>query len=270
MTRQPSPRPAPRPDHRRVRLLGYPVDAIDLDGLLCLVDEMVASGGRHTIGYANVHTINQALEHPEVTEFWKTADLVYCDGGGIRMGARLLGQSLPERMTGADWIWDLASHAAAAGHGLYWIGGREGVAAEACRRLRAAAPALRVRGSHHGYFDKRGPESDDLVAEVNASGAEIVIVGLGTPLQERWILAHRRALEAPVVWAVGATADFVAGAVRRGPALLHDHGFEWLARLLVEPRRLWQRYLIGNSQFLLRIARHRLSRGGAGTADPRL
>jgi N-acetylglucosaminyldiphosphoundecaprenol N-acetyl-beta-D-mannosaminyltransferase len=131
------------------------------------------------------------------------------------------------------------------------------VADAAAGRLQEAHPGLRVVGTHHGYFHGDEGGSEAVIDRINGAGADVVLVGFGTPLQERWIAAHRGRIEAPVVWAIGATADFVAGHVPRGPAVLHQHGLEWLARLTVEPRRLWRRYLVGNTRYLARLARAR-------------
>ena len=248
------------PTGERIDLLGFPVHAHDLRSLLQVVDDMLDSGGRFTVGYANVHSLNQASEHPDVAEFIRTADVIYCDGNGIRLGAALLGASMPARMTGADWIWDLAQHAADRGARVFWLGGREGVASTASRRLQRAVPDLEVVGTHHGYFDKDGTESEGVVEQINRAAPDIVLVGFGTPMQERWVLDHRATIDAPLVWVLGATADFISGQVSRGPSLLYDHGFEWLSRLLVEPQRLWQRYLLGNTRFLIHVLRERRSR----------
>ncbi len=255
------PRPLPG---QRTELLGLPVHAHDLSSLLATVDRRGGGGGGNRWPYANVHTVNTALEQPDVARFMRSADLIYCDGNGIRLGAWLGGQQLPPRMTGADWIADLGRLAADRGYRLFWLGGAEGVAEAAARRLTELAPGLAVAGTHHGYIDKRGPQTDAVVDQINESGADIVLVGFGTPLQERWIAEHRDRLDAPVVWALGATADFLSGHVSRGPALLHQHGAEWLARLLVDPRRLWRRYLIGNTRYLTRVAADRWAhrRGG--------
>ena len=252
--------PGHPPTGERIELLGFPVHVHDLRSLFRTVDSMIDSGGRFTVGYANVHSLNQATEHPEVAEFIRSSDVVYCDGNGIRLGAALLGDALPARITGADWIWDLARHAAERGHRVFWLGGRDGVADAATERLHRAIPDLDVVGTHHGFFDKQGADSDGVVEQINRATPDIVLVGFGTPLQERWVLEHRGAIDAPVVWVLGATADFISGQVSRGPSLLYDHGFEWLSRLLVEPRRLWQRYLVGNTQFLARVLQERRAR----------
>ncbi len=236
----------------RVDLLGIGIDPIDRTGLLARVGQLVAARGRATVAYVNVHVMNVAATDPPLRVFLAAADLVYCDGGGVVLGARLLGGALPERMTGADWIWDLAARAEAAGWRIFWLGGEPGVAAEAARRLLERHPALAI-ATEQGFV------TDDatVVAAINRYAPDVVLVGMGTPVQERWVAKNRAALDAPVVWVTGATADFVSGRVARGPEWLHQRQ-EWLARLLVDPRRLWRRYLVGNAVFLARVARARV------------
>ncbi|MES2639782.1 MAG: WecB/TagA/CpsF family glycosyltransferase [Myxococcota bacterium] len=237
---------------RRVDILGIGVDSVDRGGLLARVGDHVAARGRATVAYVNVHVLNVAAHDDALRAFLDTADLVYCDGGGVVLGARLLGAALPERMTGADWIWDLAARAEAAGWRIFWMGGEPGVAAEAARRLCERHPTLRI-ATEHGFIH----DASAVVATINRFAPDIVLVGMGTPVQERWVATNRAAIDAPVVWVTGATADFVSGKVARGPAWLHDRQ-EWLARLLVDPRRLWRRYLVGNTVFLARVLRARV------------
>lgn len=241
---------------RRVEVLGVGVDPVDRAGLLDGVARLVAARGRATVAYVNVHVLDVAHRDEALRRFLHAADLVYCDGGGVVLGARLLGKSLPERMTGADWIWDLAARAEAAGWRIYWMGGEPGVAAEAARRLRERHPRLQI-ATEHGFHADAQP----VVAAMNAFAPDIVLVGMGTPLQERWVTTNRAAIDAPVVWVTGATADFVSGHVSRGPRWLHDRQ-EWLARLLVDPKRLWRRYLVGNTVFLARVFVTRARRPG--------
>src|SRR5205823_1182075 len=107
--------------------------------------------------------------------------------------------------------------------------------------LRVRFPGLRISGCADGFDLHAG-----LVDEINAAKPDIVLVGMGTPRQELWITAHRHAIQAPVVWAVGALFGFVTGQIPRGPHWMTSHGLEWLCRLAVEPRKLWRRYVVGN------------------------
>ena len=231
----------------RIEVLDLPVDVLDLEALLEKVAALVDRGSA-TIGYLNIHVANLAAKDPDLTAFLQGLDVCYCDGEGIRLGARILGEKLPVRMTGADWIWPLAERAEGKWR-LFWLGGEPGVTAEAASVLQGRHPGLEI-DTDHGFHVPGGQEA--LLGRINGFQPDIVLVGMGTPVQEKWVETWRDRVDAPVVWCLGATADFVAGHVDRGPAILHQNQ-EWLARLLVDPRRLWKRYLVGNMRFLGRI-----------------
>ncbi len=239
----------------RVRLLGVSIDALDKNALLAAVEDLVQRGQGSTVAYANVHVVNTAVGDEDLRRFLAAADIVYCDGVGVVYGAAITGQSLPGRMTGADWIWDFAGLAAGRWR-VFWLGGEVGVAEKAAARLREAHPALQIE-TDHGFHE----DVPALIKRINGYAPQVLLVGLGTPLQERWVLRWRSELSAPVVWVVGATHDVVSGRVSRGPRWLHQKQ-EWLARLWVEPRRLGRRYLLGNGAFLLRALWQRF--GGPG------
>lgn len=241
----------------KVDILGVGVHAHTWQTLLAQVSAWIAQGAPRTVAYANVHVLNVAHRDRVLWAFLNRVDACYCDGNGVIMGAKMLGEALPERMTGADWIWDLAEAAAQNHWRVYWLGGEPGVTAAAAEKLREEQPFLTVYADH-GFHAKDGDENDACIARINAAKPDIVLVGMGTPIQEWWVAANRHRIDAPVVWCLGATADFVSGKVNRpGPAwLVENH--EWLSRLIADPRRLWRRYLLGNGAFLARVARQRL------------
>ena len=247
-------------------VLGVRVDNISLQDLLRWVGESVTSDGRQRVMYANVHVLNTARGNSELRATLNAAGVVYCDGAGVALGARLLGGRLSGRMTGADWIEPLCAACVGRGTTLYLLGSRPGVAACAAERLKARHAGLRVVGTHHGYLADPAA-SAAAIASVNAAHPHILLVGMGTPTQERWIASHQNELEVPVVWAVGALFDFVAGVQPRGPRWMLDHGLEWLCRLWNDPCRLWRRYFVGNPLFILRVLGQRYSRGPAEAVD---
>jgi N-acetylglucosaminyldiphosphoundecaprenol N-acetyl-beta-D-mannosaminyltransferase len=234
-----------------IRLLGLRVDRLRLPEMLNLVLDHVRQSARATVLYVNVHCMNVAAQDATYRRMLDEADLVYCDGTGVRLGAWLSGQHLPQRMTGADWIDSLCRLAGREGMALYFLGGAPGAASDAARVLQDRYEGLKIAGVRSGY-----DIAPDVIDEINRSNADFVLVGMGTPRQEKWIAAHRDQLNAPVVWAVGALFDFVSGRIPRGPRWMTNHGLEWLCRLAAEPRKLWRRYLIGNPQFLWRVIRH--------------
>jgi len=259
------------PEEQRVNILGVWVDALTVAGLHAKILGIVRERGHALVLHANVHGLNLCCRDPELRAFFNSAPVVFCDGVGVVLGARILGGRLPGRITYADWAWRLAAFAEAERFSVYLLGARPGVAEEAARQLEARYPGLQIVGVRHGFFDHAAgsPESEAVVREINGARPDILLVGLGMPLQEYWLMKNRLRLQAGVALTGGAVFDYVSGGLRRGPRALTDTGFEWLARLLVEPRRLWRRYLIGNPLFLLRVARQRLNSSGADTGSGR-
>src|SRR5215203_4231418 len=132
-----------------------------------------------------------------------------------------------------------------------------GSAADAGAALRRWYPRLDIRGTHHGYFELGSPHSERVLEDIAEKQPDILLVGMGTPLQERWVEHYADRLEVPVVWTVGALFDYLSHRVPRAPHWLADHGLEWVFRLALEPRRMWRRYLLGNPAFLTRVWRER-------------
>jgi N-acetylglucosaminyldiphosphoundecaprenol N-acetyl-beta-D-mannosaminyltransferase len=229
-------------------ILGVRVDHLRRPDLLERVVQSVRRRVHVTFLYVNVHCMNVQSRDPQYAGILRDADIVYCDGMGVLLAARLTGQTIPERMTGADWIEDLCQVMMHHDLSLYLLGSSPQTVHGAAAALQARYPGLRIVGAGDGYA--MGPET---VAQINAAHPDILLVGMGTPRQEKWIARHRGELDVPVVWAVGALFDFVSGRIPRGPRWMTQHGLEWLCRLVIEPRRLWRRYLLGNPRFLWRV-----------------
>ena len=222
-------------------------------------------GGDHALVLnVNVHALNLCYRDPVLRAFFNAAPVVFCDGVGVMLAARILGRRLPERITYADWAWELASFAESEGISLFFLGARPGIAEKAAVCLLARHPNLRILGIRHGYFDhgRGAPGNEAVLREINAAKPDILLVGFGMPLQERWLMQNWDRIDARVALTGGAVFDYISGELERGPRLLVNNGFEWLARLLIEPKRLWRRYVIGNPLFLLRVLKQRLTRNG--------
>jgi len=240
-------------ERQSVDLLGVRIEPVTIPELHNIIACTIEARKQARILHANVHAINIAYTDPEFRSILNSAELVFCDGFGIKWAVHLLGQHIPARITYADWIYQLAAFCKARDYSLFLLGSRPGVAVQASQRLQELYPGLRVVGTYHGYFDKSGTENEHVIQQINASQPNIVLVGFGMPLQERWIYDNYRRLSGQVFLSGGACLDYVAGVVPRGPRWMVDHGLEWLFRLLIEPRRLWRRYLIGNLIFFFRL-----------------
>jgi N-acetylglucosaminyldiphosphoundecaprenol N-acetyl-beta-D-mannosaminyltransferase len=213
-----------------------------------------AERGEHRrVAYVNAHVLNQSSSDPALRAALQRSDLVYCDGYGVRLAAKAIGLEVPHRMTGADWIWGVAALCEAGGRSLYLLGSDPGASQEAAACLKRWYPRLDVRGTHHGYFEIGTPHSERVIEHIAEHKPDVLLVGMGTPLQELWVDHYFDRLDARVVWTVGALFDYVSGRIARAPHWMADHGLEWIFRLALEPRRMWRRYLLGNPAFLWRV-----------------
>ncbi|MCA1739969.1 MAG: WecB/TagA/CpsF family glycosyltransferase [Actinobacteria bacterium] len=256
----------------RAEILGVGVDSISADGLRAEILRMVRGGEHALVLHVNVHGLNLAYRRPWLHRLFNSASVVFCDGYGVVLAAKILGHTGLQRFTYADEMWRLAEFAEAKGLSLFFLGARPGVAEKAAARLKEKTPSLRIVGVHHGYFDRTAgsPENEAVLREINVAKPDILVVGFGMPLQELWLKENWKRLDAGVAITLGAIFDYVSGELRRGPRFLTDNGFEWLARLLIEPRRLWRRYVVGNPIFLARVLKQRLIRNSGCAGRRRL
>ena len=241
-----------------MEILGIRVDQVPLAGLLTFLRDGGHSEGPVSVYYLNPHIWNLAQDDPDLRAALDAADVVWCDGVGILMAARILGKRLLARMTVPDFIDEVCRQCVADDRSLYFLGGEEGVAWRAGDILEQRHPGLKVVGCHHGHL--RGPEEEmRVVEEIRQLAPDLLLVGMGSPRQELWIARNLDKLNVEVGWAVGALFDHVSGRIARAPRWVSKCAFEWLYRLMVEPRRLWRRYLLGNTRFLAAVIAARLS-----------
>jgi len=242
-------------------VLGVPLALTDYERTLDWIDAAVAARARGYICVAAVHTVMTFQEDRELRAAVLGSDLTVPDGQPLVWAMNLLGHSLPSRVYGPDLMKKACERAARTGARFYLYGGRK----EALERLREVLPerypGLRLAGASEAPFRPLSPaEADATAAAINASGADVVWVGLGVPLQEKWMADMRARLEAPVLVGVGAAFDFHAGLKRQAPDFLQRLGLEWAFRLSQEPRRLWRRYLRYNPRFVAGFVRQLLER----------
>lgn len=242
----------------KVNILGVDFHKLTADELIDVAMAAVETEQKTVIANVNVHAINYAYELTWYRQFLNEADVVFCDGFGVALGARLTGQSIDaaHRSTCPDWFERLARQCADNRYSLYLLAGKPGVAEQAAHLLTRKTPELRI-GFHHGFFEKEGAENDRVIAAINRFEPDILYVGFGMPLQEAWIRDNLERVNAKVFMPLGACLDFYTGAIYRGPRWMTDHGLEWFSRLITEPRRLWRRYILGNSLFLWRVMKER-------------
>lgn len=239
---------------------GCRVHSLTLADLHERIEGFVSNACHALVLHVNVHGLNLAYRDTPFRHFLNQGDIVFCDGAGVVLGGRILGCRIPYRITYADWTWQLAEFAEPRGFTFFFLGAKPGIADKATSRLKERFPNLRIVGTYHGYFDKTSdsPENEAVIARINAVKPNILIVGFGMPVQEYWLMENWDRIDANVGLTGGAVFDYISGELHRGPKWMTDHGLEWLARLLIEPRRLWKRYVIGNPLFLWRVLKQKL------------
>jgi N-acetylglucosaminyldiphosphoundecaprenol N-acetyl-beta-D-mannosaminyltransferase len=244
------------PAVKRQQVLGVPLALVDYERTLDWIDAAVGVRRRGYICVAAVHTVMATRDDPELRSAVLGSDLTVPDGQPLVWALKLLGHPLEDRVYGPELMQRACERAALNGTRFFLYGGRSPEAlAQLTDKLRASYPELQIADGYSPPFRELSAEEEDaLVDRVNASGADVVWVGIGVPKQEKWMARMRERLEAPVLIGVGAAFDFHAGLVPQAPAAMQRFGLEWLYRLWQEPRRLWRRYARYNPRFLWGLA----------------
>lgn len=236
-------------------ICGVEVAKLGEDEAILFIDRLVGEGGPHYAAVVNAAKIVAANEDGALKRTLLEADLVTADGMSIVWASRVLGQPLKQRVTGIDLFERLVERAAEQGWSVYFLGSREESVRGVVKRFMKSHPTLQVAGWRNGYFD--ASESESVAGAIGASEADLLFVAMGSPVQELWIASNLERTGVRFAMGVGGSFDHVSGFASRAPGWMQRNGLEWLYRLMREPRRLWRRYLVGNSIFLWLIFRQR-------------
>lgn len=240
---------------RRVRVLGIPVDAVDMSGALEFVDSLLeAPGLRNCILAVNPEKIRVLSNDDVLRAMFESATLLLPDGIGVVMAARFLHGVRISRVPGADLMQNLCARAARNGRKVFIYGAGEDVNREAAERLRKAFPGIKIVGRCNGYVAEE--EMDGLIQQINASGADLLFVALGSPRQELWMQRYLPLLNVKVCQGIGGTLDTIVGTVKRAPAFWQRIGLEWFYRLMKEPKRIRRQAVL--PLFVLRVLMQRI------------
>ena len=235
-----------------------------VDAAQSVAIEALLAPGRRTAFFMNAHCCNIMTKDHTYAQAVRRADVLLPDGIGVRLAGKMTGDTLAANLNGTDLLPLLMAEAAVMGKKVYLFGGTPGTADAAAAALVASTPDLQVVGTRDGFTAALDPNL--VIADINASGADIVIVAMGVPMQELWIDRYASQLDASLCLGVGAALDFLAGNVPRAPKVIRIAKMEWGWRLAMEPKRLAKRYLAGNLTFLTRAATKALLQ----TSKPRL
>jgi N-acetylglucosaminyldiphosphoundecaprenol N-acetyl-beta-D-mannosaminyltransferase len=240
-------------------LLGLSFDAVTMENAVvrCL-EFCCAPRTSHTVITANASHLCMMRHHSELALACRTAHLTVADGMSVVWALRASGQPVPERVAGVDLMARLLAVAGEHRLRVYLLGARREVVTALVETSRVQHPGIEIAGFRDGYFgldDHLG-----IIEEIRASRAHILFVGMPSPFKEIWCEQHRHHLEVPVIMGVGGSFDVLAGFIRRAPRWAQRLGLEWFWRLLMEPRRLWKRYLTTNTEFIWLAGREVVAR----------
>lgn len=242
----------------RVQILHGQFDAVTTAETVNWAMQLIRSGQRGYLCTVNVAILMMMQSDNRLRDFIEKAALIVADGKPIVWVSRWLARSLPERVTGIDLIDALAARAEQDGLGIYFLGATPEIIAATVASVQAKYPRLNICGFDDGYFAL--DQASDRVKAVRESGAQILFVGMGVPRQEQFLEENWAELGVNLAIGVGGSFDVIAGLRSRAPVWVQEVGLEWLYRLIQEPRRLWKRYLVTNSQFIFQLVQASLQR----------
>lgn len=233
----------------RVSLFGCPLDVLTIEQTVDQIALAIRQKRPITHAALNTAKLVNMRRNAELYRDVSQSDLVTADGMGIVLAARLVGYDLHDRVTGIDLMDKVLGLCARRGLRPFILGARQSVLEAALYRIKLKHPGLCLAGARNGYFTP--DQEEEIVREINASQADCLFVGVPTPMKERFIARNRAKLSPCFVMGVGGSIDVIAGHVQRAPRWMQRCGLEWAFRTLQEPRRMWRRYLVTNSKFLV-------------------
>lgn len=252
----------------RHSVLGAQIDALSWDDALGRISDWSHARQSRYVCICNVHSVVTATRDSRYRSIVNDADMCTPDGAPIAWALRKLGCAGQERVNGPDLMWRYLARAAHSQQAVFFYGSTPHTLDRLASAARRAFPQLRLVGIHSPPFRQLSRQEQQQEMDlIRRSGAQVVFVGLGCPKQEQWMAERRGQLDAVMI-GVGAAFDYHAGTLRRAPAWAQRHGLEWLFRLMSDPRRLFKRYLVTNSLFMLGMGRQLLRRAVGGQAPP--
>lgn len=236
---------------QKVNVLGVKIDKVTINSAAEKIMEMLKESGNHAVFTPNSEIIYMAYKDADFCDLLNSADMLTADGIGVVYASRILKNSVPERAGGFDIACRVIEKIAETGDRLYLFGGKPGIAETAAEKLKEKYPFINIVGTQNGYFSPE--ENDAIIADINESGADIVFVCLGAPMQEKWIYQNRDKLSCRVMMGIGGSLDVFAGAAERAPYKWQKLGLEWLYRLIKEPKRFWRMLALPKFAFTVLI-----------------
>lgn len=243
----------------RMKFMNTFIDNLSMEEALKEIERLIQKDECSFVVTPNVDHIVQIEKEGGLADAYKCADLILCDGKPLIWISKYYGTPIKEKISGSDLFPEVCRMAAQKGYTVYFLGAAEGVAAKAAEVLTERYKGLKIVGTYsppYG-FEHDQKEIAKIIDQIHNANPSILILGLGTPKQEEFIMNYRKRIGAPVSLGLGASFDFVADNVKRAPKWMSDHGLEWLFRITQDPRRMAKRYLVDDLKILALVRKYK-------------
>lgn len=218
-----------------VNIAGINIDNITMEQAVKKIYQFIASDKNHSIYTPNAEIMMDGITDKKIRTVLNSADMLVADGAGVVLASKILGREVSQKVSGIDLAKNLLSASSKKPIKFFLFGGKPGIAEKAHANIICDYPEAQIVGSRNGYFTQE--DTDDIIDQINKSGADVLFVCLGAPKQELWISANKDKLNVKASLGVGGTLDVLAGNVKLAPDFFRNHGLEWLYRLYKEPKR---------------------------------
>lgn len=241
--------------HSKIKLFDIVFDNLSLDKILEKVQVSIDANLKTTVYFVNADCLNKSLEDESYKNVLLKANYILPDGSGVNMACNIINNPLKENLNGTDLFPHICSLAQNRSYKIYLFGAKDTIAQTMKNKLLKEYKSLKIVGIHNGYIKEK--EIQGLIENINQSKADILFVALGAPQQELFIEKYKDKINAKLILGVGGLFDFYSNKINRAPLFIREIGFEWIYRMLQEPKRMWKRYIIGNPKFLYRVYQYK-------------
>lgn len=244
----------------RFRFIGLNFHPFTLAQSINKLEEFIRDKSPHMSFTPTAELIVRANEDAELREIYNNTDLLTIDSYVVYYAARLFGKPVTEPVSAARLMFSFLETCNEKGYGIYLLGAKEEVVNKVEENLKKQYQNIKISGKHNGYFDFNN--DGEIVRVIKNSKADVLFVAMSSPLKENFISKNLKEMNVPVCLGVGGSFDIIAGKCKLAPRFISVMGLEWLYRLIQEPRRMWKRYLITNTKFLILLIKELFKKEG--------
>jgi len=239
-------------------LFNIPISAVTVRQVLDKIHDVISTKKTMHIGVVNAAKVVNMHRNNILMNDVLSSDIILADGAAIVLASKILGQPLPERVTGIDLMYGIFDEGNRYNYRIYCLGATEEISERVAQEISNKYPNIILAGRRNGYFSEDDEES--IAREINESNADVLLVAMTSPKKENFLARWNATMNVPVIHGVGGSFDVMAGKVERAPELWRKLGLEWLYRVKQEPRRLWKRYLVTNTLFIWMLTKELFSK----------